>query len=302
VGTPDNQGTFNLYLADVGQNDIEEVDIIFAGGNYGWRCREGAFFFDPNGAGDGFVTGTPPHTVPPDLIDPIAQYDHDEGIAIIGGFVYRGSRIPSLSGRYVFGELARTFAADGRLFFLDADNMLFEFQIANQVDLGRFLLGFGQDAKNELYVLANDNGIPVPDSGGNPTGVVLRIERDTGFLNLGLGKPGTNRLVPHLDGTGPVTPGSDNTLDLTEAAPNSTAILVVGVNNISQPRKGGILVPSLDAVFVGLPVDAQGSLTVPFNVPLSFVPGTTLFFQYWVMDAAATFGLSASNGLEMITN
>lgn len=302
VGTLANPGSNALYLADVGQNDIEEIDIITSGGNFGWRCREGAFFFDPNGAGAGFVTGTPPHTVPSGLIDPIAQYDHDEGLAIIGGFVYRGSRIPSLSGSYVFGDLARTFSADGRLFYLDGSDNVLEFQIVNQTDLGLFLLGFGQDASGELYVLANATGVPFADGGGNPTGVVLRIERDTGFLDLGKGKAGADDVVPHLDGTGPLTAGSGNTIALGEAALSTTATLVIGLNNVSLPKKGGILIPSTDAVFPGLPVDAQGDLVVPFTVPLTFPPGTTLFAQYWVQDAGVSFGLSASNGLEIITN
>jgi glucose/arabinose dehydrogenase len=48
----------NLYLADVGQNSLEEVDIIVKGGNYGWNIKEGTFYFDPNGTGPGYVTDT----------------------------------------------------------------------------------------------------------------------------------------------------------------------------------------------------------------------------------------------------
>ena len=88
--------TGELFLGDVGQNQVEEVDKIVKGGNFGWSIKEGAFLFNANGTNDGFVTTTPVRTVPPDLIDPIAQYDHDEGDAIIGGFVYRGSAVSSL--------------------------------------------------------------------------------------------------------------------------------------------------------------------------------------------------------------
>jgi len=102
-------GTGLIWTADVGQNDIEEVDArIVQGGNYGWRVKEGTFLFHKNGvelmgfASDGFVFANSPGR-PPGLIDPVAQYDHDEGVATIGGFVYRGQRHPALRGKYMFG-------------------------------------------------------------------------------------------------------------------------------------------------------------------------------------------------------
>ncbi len=160
--------TGEMYIADVGQNDIEEVDLGSAGGNYGWNLKEGTFFFDPNGNDSGFVTSVDPG-VPPGLIDPIAQYDHDEGIAIIGGFVYRGSDIPALVGSYVFGDFAQTFANDGRLFHLVGSEIV-EFPLVDQNALNLSLLGFGQDTSGELYVLANSTGFPFGD-----TGVVLKL-------------------------------------------------------------------------------------------------------------------------------
>ncbi len=169
--------TGGLYLADVGQNDIEEIDIVTAGGNYGWNFKEGSFFFEPNGFEDGFVTKVDPG-VPPGLIDPIAEYDHDEGIAVVGGFVYRGIRIPALEERYVFGDFARTFNNDGRLFHLDAGGQIVEFALLGQSALGLSLLGMGQDANGEVYVLANGTGTPFGD-----TGVVLRIAPKIGDLD-----------------------------------------------------------------------------------------------------------------------
>jgi glucose/arabinose dehydrogenase len=159
----------HLYAADVGQHAIEEVDVVVKGGNYGWRIKEGSFCFNPNGTGDGFVTARRV-CGPGDLIDPVAEYDHDEGIAIIGGFVYRGASIPALSGRYVFGDLG------SRLFFLTERNIvrpggtvrsgIAEFRFAGRAGLGLSLFGFGQDAAGELYVLGNTNA---------GTGVVLKI-------------------------------------------------------------------------------------------------------------------------------
>jgi len=78
----------DLYVADVGQNDIEEVNLVEPGQNHGWPTKEGTFLFDQNSSDPGFVFQNSPGS-PPGLTDPIAQYDHDEGISVIGGFVYR---------------------------------------------------------------------------------------------------------------------------------------------------------------------------------------------------------------------
>ena len=67
------------------------------------------------------------------LIDPVAEYDRDEGLAIIGGFVYRGSQIPALEGRYVFGDFGRFDGTGSRLFYLNADNVIQEFAMADDV-------------------------------------------------------------------------------------------------------------------------------------------------------------------------
>ncbi|MEW6251275.1 MAG: PQQ-dependent sugar dehydrogenase [Planctomycetota bacterium] len=172
-----DEQTGTLFCPDVGQNAIEEVNVISAGGNYGWRAKEGSFFFVFNGNQRGYVTDHPLE-VPAGLIDPIAEYDHSDGIAVIGGFVYRGTRFPQIAGKYVFGEFARTFSNDGRLFYLDTGNVIKEFKINGQANLGRSLLGFGQDAAGELYVLANGTGTPF-----GTTGVVQRLVSAAGDLN-----------------------------------------------------------------------------------------------------------------------
>ncbi|MHC4140802.1 MAG: PQQ-dependent sugar dehydrogenase [Planctomycetota bacterium] len=169
--------TGDLYVGDVGQNDVEEVDIVVAGGNYGWSHKEGSFHFIPNGASFGYVTDRP-QDAPEDLIDPVAEYDHADGIAIIGGFVYRGIKIPALEGSYVFGDFAQTFSNDGRLFHLDEIGEIAELQLLGQAGLGLSLLGMGQDASGELYVLGNTTGVPFGD-----TGVVLRIAPKVGDLD-----------------------------------------------------------------------------------------------------------------------
>lgn len=182
----------DLYAGEVGQDDIEEVDVVVAGGNYGWNIKEGSFCFDPNGAGPGFAFEQEPcPNEPAGLIDPVAEYntadsldENNDGRSVIGGFVYRGSAIPGLVGRYVFGDYSvfveQGENRNGRLFFLNKNNIvkdnfiksskIFEFTLYDQDKLDLAVLGFGQDANGELYVLANAPGVPFGD-----TGVVLRI-------------------------------------------------------------------------------------------------------------------------------
>ena len=174
-----------LLSGDAGQNDLEEVDRITRGGNYGWSFKEGTMFFHHNGDQPGFASPLPDptRTPPPGLLDPIAQYDtHHEGHAIIGGFVYRGSAIPRLRGRYVFGDYSIVFRFPsgpnnfGRLFYLERNQPktglreIREFRIQGRAGLDRALLGFAQDASGEVYALVNFTGVPF----GN-TGEVLKL-------------------------------------------------------------------------------------------------------------------------------
>jgi len=148
---------------------------VTSGGNYGWNYKEGSFFFETNGVDDGFVAADP-GGLPTGLIDPIVEYDHDEGLSVIGGFVYSGTQIADLNGTYVFGDWSLDFSTPpGRLFHLDDANNIHEFNITNRADLGLFLHGLGEDAAGELYVLGNRTGVPFADADGNNTGVVLRI-------------------------------------------------------------------------------------------------------------------------------
>lgn len=151
-----------MWVGDVGQNDIEEVNVVKKGGNYGWRIKEGTFLFDANGEDDGFVSARSPG-MPAGLSDPVAEYDHDDGVAVIGGFVYHGHKVPALKGRYLFAETI------GRLFYLCPHGRVFE---ALDGPLDASILGMGQGAAGELYVMVNDAGVPF----GN-TGRVLKVVR-----------------------------------------------------------------------------------------------------------------------------
>jgi hypothetical protein len=110
-----------MYATDIGMNHIEEVNIVRNGGNYGWMKREGYWengMIRPGGALNqlyplpaAVLSGK--EKEPEGFIYPVAIYDHDEGVAITGGFTYTG-RIAALRGKFVFGDINR-----GRLFVSD---------------------------------------------------------------------------------------------------------------------------------------------------------------------------------------
>lgn len=168
--------TGQLVCADVGQNNIEEIDLIVRGGNYGWAVKEGDFLFN---RANGTIGARSPG-VPTGMIDPVVgslatlEYDHSDGISITGGFVYRGSAIPALAGKYVFGDLALRNApprVDGRMFYADlVTGEIFEFLLpqfpAGRLPNGLTVHGFGQDGHGELYAL-------VTNTPSNGTGGIL---------------------------------------------------------------------------------------------------------------------------------
>ena len=165
--------TGSILVADVGQNAIEEINQLVSGGNYGWNHKEGTFFFNGNGAVDGTVSDIDPG-VPAGLIDPIVQYDHDEGIAVVGGYVYRGSEVNMLASKYVFGDYGSLGADAGRIFYLDTGNVIRAFSFGGSTRLPLAILGFAQDADGEIYVLTNETGIP-----SGTTGKVWKITAPT---------------------------------------------------------------------------------------------------------------------------
>lgn len=154
-----------IWVADVGQNAIEEINQLIAGGHYGWNHKEGTFFFNGNGATGGTVSDVDPGGVPAGLIDPLAQYDHDDGIAVVGGYVYRGSEVSSLVGKYVFGDFGGIGPDSGRIFYLDSGNIIKAFSIGGSTRLPLSILGFAQDANGEIYVLTSETGTPFGATG-----------------------------------------------------------------------------------------------------------------------------------------
>lgn len=136
--------TGSLWLADVGQDLWEEINIIRKGGNYGWSAREGSFAFG-NNPSSADVTG----------IDPVWEYDHRIGKSITGGHVYRGSKLPELAGHYLYGDYVA-----GKLWALHYDEKAGK--VIRNVAIpwnGLPVLAFGEDEQGEAFVTtATRNG------------------------------------------------------------------------------------------------------------------------------------------------
>ena len=169
VDRVDLGGHGDIIIADVGQGNIEEINRLIPGANYGWPQKEGDFIFNRVPGGTSTLGPRSPGS-PAGLTDPIVgtiatlQYDHNDGIAIVGGFVYRGKGIPELYGKYVFGDLAIRNAPpriDGRLFYADlVTGEMFEFglpQFANgRLPNALTVHGFGEDAFGEIYAMVTN--------------------------------------------------------------------------------------------------------------------------------------------------
>jgi glucose/arabinose dehydrogenase len=161
--------TGRYFVADVGQNLYEEVNIVEAGQNYGWRIREGTHCFSvenpdnpPEECAETGQYGEP-------LQSPILEYSHDMGIAVVGGYVYRGEALgEEFDGVYFFGDWVNRELGTGVLWVATPGD---EGGMWNMHDLnvtGGFepnLLAFGEDASGELYVLTSRETGPTGNSG-----------------------------------------------------------------------------------------------------------------------------------------
>ena len=179
----------NLFVADVGQNGFEEVNIVENGGNYGWNVKEGTHCFEPGPEGSRNPPEDCPDSTPDDvrggepLIDPVIEYPHSHegtgvGSAVIGGYTYENGAIPTLDGKYVFGDYRKTKDTEtptGSLFAATpTEEGLWEIEeltIENTDNglVGGYILALGRDNDGGLYVLTTNN------PGGDETGALHRI-------------------------------------------------------------------------------------------------------------------------------
>jgi glucose/arabinose dehydrogenase len=150
--------TNDLWIGDVGEQSFEEVDFEFSGGsggrNYAWSVKEGSrCVISGNPADVGCPVGTP-RCDSNNYTEPIFEYPHgNEGAAITGGYVYRGTQAPSFQGRYIFGD-----SSLGEIYLLADNGLVFDREVLSSGDLVA-PVSFGEDSNAELYVadLATDS-------------------------------------------------------------------------------------------------------------------------------------------------
>jgi glucose/arabinose dehydrogenase len=169
-----DSGATRLFVADVGQAQMEEVSLVEAGGNYGWPIREGTTCFNAEDwdqpLGNCMIDR---------LSDPVIAYAHRGDLsAIIGGEVYRGKAISELAGGYIFGDWGK---GNGHLFVADPPALgrgswrITEIHVhvpENQSGMGQ-LLGIGHDENGEIYLLTKAPGVGAAGNSGMIYKIVL---------------------------------------------------------------------------------------------------------------------------------
>jgi len=160
--------TGEILAGNVGQHNIESLYKVIEGKNHGWPIREGNFVIDAEGDINR-VYPLPPNDSSNGLIYPVIAYDHDEGLAMAGGYEYKGKAIPAFAGKFILGDIAK-----GKIFIADvskiregkhADIQRLHLRIGGKettllavAGLGRVDMRLGQDAQGELYVTTKYDG------------------------------------------------------------------------------------------------------------------------------------------------
>jgi len=163
----DMGGQHWLYAGDAGQGLYEEIDVVQKGGNYGWNVKEGTHCFNTNNDSRERNACPVEDSAGNPLLDPVIEVKNlanPEGgglmNAIVGGNVYRGSALPSLFGRYIFGGFsADESKAAGKIYVARSSTIgLWSFEQLNfksfPGDINQYLKGFGQDQDGEVYITA----------------------------------------------------------------------------------------------------------------------------------------------------
>lgn len=157
-----------LFISNIGHHNVESLYIISSGSDSGWPIREGTFVIDPSQNMHN-IYPLPADDAQYNFTYPVAQYDHDEGNAIAGGFEYRGKALPQLVGKFVFSDIVK-----GRLFYVEMKDL----KVGSQAPIKEWRVSlngtiktlselsgtqkvderFGRDSKGELYLTTKPDG------------------------------------------------------------------------------------------------------------------------------------------------
>ena len=138
----------DMYVVDRGQSNIQELNILTRGDNYGASDREGTYGFNRDVSTNGAVVENCDNEI--GSTDPLQQYDRDDGEKIIGGYAYQGGELPYLQDRYVFADAA------GRLFHMNGEGTVAEIDLLDREgSFGESVTGLARDSAGDIYVMSN---------------------------------------------------------------------------------------------------------------------------------------------------
>ncbi|MFT5049922.1 MAG: glucose/arabinose dehydrogenase [Chlamydiales bacterium] len=283
--------TGDLYIADVGASEWEEINVIPAGApgplNFGWRCMEGpdCTSFGCCGAGS--------------FVAPIHAFDHSAGrCAVIGGAVYNGSALPWLKGSYMFAEFCTgevtSLVYDGNTVTTLRDHTD-DFAVAGE-PLARPVTSISTGGDGELYLIDRNGGH-----------VFKVVPKATDSFCQGALNSAGHAARMDVDSSISVA-ANDFELTASDAIPNGVGLFFYGQHRVRLPFGDGYrCVGGITArLRPPVAVDASGSrtkvydLTQPPRADVMVLPGATWHFQFWYRDGAAGgAGYNLSGGVSV---
>lgn len=270
--------TGDLWIGDVGQDAIEEIDFEPAGTggrNYGWRCMEG---FSCTG-----LSGCTCNAV--GLTLPVHDYSHAGGkCSVTGGYRYRGTALTGWQGRYFFADYCT-----GQIFSLVWNGVTATVTeiTADIAPTGTQITTFGEDNDGEIYWC-------------NQGGTIRKLVAESPWTDLGNALAGVSG-NPVLTGTGTLVTGSAGSLNFSNIAPSAAGMLFIGLGQGAVPFKGGVLVPTPIILMLPMASDGAGAAVLPWASWPSMPSLTTIVFQAGFSDLAAVSKVSLTNALRAIT-
>jgi uncharacterized repeat protein (TIGR03806 family) len=207
----------NLWVGDVGQDQREEVNVVTRGGNYGWRIREGSTCYNASSCATTGANGEA-------LIDPVVEYDHSVGQAITGGYVYRGTKVPALAGKYVFGDYvsSRIFAFTPPSSLVAANPRVVLPASSAILNAPQNITSFGQGNDGEIYVVGYGGALYQLQPAGAAVDTIPTLLSQTGCVSASNATQPAVGLIPYNTNAPFWSDGADKQRWL--AVPNGTSI------------------------------------------------------------------------------
>ncbi|MFT7484749.1 MAG: glucose/arabinose dehydrogenase [Candidatus Paceibacteria bacterium] len=288
--------TGDMYIADVGQVVMEELDIVPAGVsglNFGWKTLEGTNCIGTSGClGSVRPCGDPAYT------DPALTQATSVNCSIQGGYVYHGSAFPAEQGKYFFGGYC-----SGAVWTLEWDGVTVQNLVKRNSELGQNYTGltaFGQDNAGEIYILRQN---------GEVRKIVPDCDPPVNYCSSNVNSSG-NVATLSMTGTSQIS-SNDMVLVSQLASPNKPGIFFYGPNQIASPFGEGIrcVGGSIFRLQPPMLTDSLGgaSRSIDFSVPPTggggagdILPGSTWNFQFWFRDPpGGASGFNLSEGLSV---